>query len=244
VLPLVLVALGAAFAAIGLLTLLSAGSAYRIGRTLSAAPSIALGDVAAAAEAGRPYVRVHGRIASDEEFPDDNDRPLVYRRRRLELAKDRRGRRWRTLEDEAYAVPFGLEQGGAHVAIEAADLDEGLIVIVREALGTASDAPDRVPPGTSPKAPLRHRIHQLSAVEHAYAAGRPTVRADGTPALARSSSRPLIVTPLEIPEAMRVLAEGRRWRIRAATFELGIGLGICVAGIIVAGLTALGVGGA
>ena len=240
-LPLILLALGFAVAAIALVWLSYAGPAYRIGRTLAAAPAIGLHEVAAAAAAGRPYVRVHGRIASDEEFPDDNDRPLVYRRRRLELAEDARGRRWRTLEDEAHAVPFGLEGGGVYVGIEAADLDEGLVVIVREANGTAADAPDRIPPGTRPKTPLRHRVYQLSAVEHAFAAGRPFIRADGTAALGKSGSRPLIVTPLEIPEAMRVLAEGRRWRIRAATVGLGFGLGIAAAGILVALLAMVGI---
>jgi hypothetical protein len=232
VLPLVLIAAGVAVCAAALVGLSRAGPAYRIGRTLSAAPSCAVDDVGAAARAGRRYVRVHGRIASDEEFPDENDRPLVYRRRRLELAEDPAGRVWRTLEDEVQAVPFGIEDGGAYVAVEAAGIDEGLVVIPRESTGTAADALDRVPPGTPPAMPLRHRVQQVSAVEHAFVAGRPTLLADGRPALTRGSGRPLILTTLEIPEAMRVLAAGHRWLVREASLALGVGVGLIGLGVL------------
>ena len=86
------------------------GPAYRIGRTLSAAPELALAEVVALAMGadGRlpRYVRTRGRISSEEEFPDENDRPLVYRRQRLQR---RSGRAWATLDDDRVAVPFGLE---------------------------------------------------------------------------------------------------------------------------------------
>ena len=118
---------------------------------------------------------MHGRIASDEEFPDELDRPLVYRRRRLELATDASRRRWRTLEDEVMAVPFGLEERTAFVAVDAARLDEGLAVIVRESVGTAADTPDRVPARHAPTLAFRHGVHQVSAVEHAYVSGAPRI---------------------------------------------------------------------
>ena len=231
-LPLVLIVAGVVACAAALVGLSRAGPAYRLGRTLSGAPSCAVGDVGAAALAGRRYVRVHGRIASEEEFPDENDRPLVYRRRRLELAEDPLGRHWRILEDEVHAVAFGIEERGDYVAVEAADIDEGLVVIVRESTGTAADALDRVPPGTPPAMPLRHRLHQVSAVEHAFVAGRPTLLADGRPALTRGSGRPLILTTLEIPEAMRLLAAGHRRLVRAATLTLGLGAGLIGLGVL------------
>jgi hypothetical protein len=186
-------------------------------------------------------VRVHGRIASDEEFPDENDRPLVYRRRRLELALDLAGRAWRTLEDEVHAVPFGVEHAGAYVAVQAADLDDGLVVILRESTGTAADAVERVPPGTPPEMPLRHRIQQVSAVEHAHVAGRPTVLTDGSPALGKGSGRPLILTTVEMPEAMRLLAAGHRWLVRGATVGLGLGVALIGMGVVVGLLDVLGI---
>ena len=59
---------------------------YRVGRLLAAAPLVEI-DEASEMAAGRPrYVRVSGRITSDEEFPDENDRPLVFRRKRIDVA--------------------------------------------------------------------------------------------------------------------------------------------------------------
>lgn len=231
-LPLVLIAAGVAACAGALIGLNRAGPGYRLGRMLSAAPPVAVQEVEAAARADRPYVRVHGRIASDEEFPDENDRPLVYRRRRLQLAGDPSGRTWRTLEDEIQAVPFGLEETGAAVAVVADDLHEGLVVIPRESTGSAVDAPGRVPSGTDPALPLRQRIEQVSAVEHAFVAGRPMLLPDGRPALAAGLGRPLILTTLEIPEAMRLLAAERRRHVRFATVALGLGIVLAAAGVV------------
>ncbi|MGH2406996.1 MAG: hypothetical protein ACRDF7_02805 [Candidatus Limnocylindrales bacterium] len=231
-LPLVLIGAGIAACAGALLALRRLVPGYRIGRILSGAPALAAADVAEAARSNEPYIRVHGRIASDEEFPDENDRPLVYRRRRLELATDPAGRSWRTLEDEVQAVPFGLEDRGTYVAIDAADLDVGLVVIPRESSGTAADAPDRVPPGTDPTRPLRHRVDQVSAVEHAFVAGRPTLAGDGTARLSSGAGRPLILTTLELPEAMRLLATGHRTLVRGASIALVVGLGLLGLGVV------------
>jgi hypothetical protein len=234
VIPLWLVGFGVAACLMAGLLLRRVGPGFRIARLLAGAPEIAVDEVATAAAGGQRYVRVHGRIASDEEFPDEMDRPLVYRRRRLDLATEPSGRRWRTLEDEVMAVPFGLEERTAFVAVDAARLDEGLAVIVRESVGTAADAPDRVPPSTPPTMPLRHRVHQVSAVEHAYVAGAPQIGDDGLPLLTAGNGRPLILTTLELPEAMRLLAHGRRRTVIAATVLLAIGLGLIALGIVLA----------
>lgn len=218
--------MGLAACAAGLLGLRLVGPGYRIARTLIAAPEVAIADLPAAIERGEPYVRVHGRVASDEEFPDENERPLVYRRRRLELSEDPAGRRWRVLEDEIHAVTFGLEERGAYAAVDVARLAEGLVVIARESAGTAADAPDRVPPGTPPATPLRHRVHQVSAVEQAYVAGAPTIAPDGTPTLTSGAGRPLILATLELDEAMRLLSAGRRRTVAGAAVALVTGLAL------------------
>jgi hypothetical protein len=234
VLPLWLVGLGVVVCLIAGLLLRRIGPGFRIARVLAAAPEVSIDEIATAVAGGQPYVRVHGRISSDEEFPDELDRPLVYRRRRLELATDASQRRWRTLEDEVMAVPFGLEERTAFVAVDAARLDEGLAVIVRESVGTAADAPDRVPPGTAPSLALRHRIHQVSAVEHAFVSGAPRIGENGAPMITAGAGRPLILTTLELPEAMRLLGSGHRRTVIAATVLLAIGLGLVACGIVFA----------
>ena len=82
-------------------------------------------------------MRTHGRISSDEEFPDEAQRPLVYRRQRLERGDGRGG--WHVLDEQRLAVPFGLEERGAFLAVDVDALGDGLIVIPREATGTAAE---------------------------------------------------------------------------------------------------------
>jgi hypothetical protein len=206
-------------------------SGYRVARILRAAPSAGVAEaVEAAARGERRYLQVRGRIASTEEFPDELDRPLVFRRRRLEVA-DRPGD-WRIVEEERLAVPFGIQERGAFVAVDAEALDEGLVVLPREATGRAEEVPDRVPAGTPAHALVRHRIDQVSAVEHAAVAGVP-VLVDGVPTLTAGLGRPLILTTLEAPEAVRVLAAGRRRDVVLAAALLIGGLGLLVLSIVV-----------
>ncbi len=206
-------------------------SGYRVARILRTAPSAGVAEAAEAAARGeRRYLQVRGRIASSEEFPDEHDRPLVFRRRRLEIA-DRPGE-WRVVEEERLAVPFGIQERATYVAVDAEALDEGLVVLPREATGRAAEVPDRVPPGTRGDALVRHRIDQISAVEHAAVAGVP-VMVDGVPTLTAGLGRPLIVTTLEAPEAVRVLATGRRRDVVLAAALLIAGLSLLVLSIVV-----------
>lgn len=236
---LLLAAVGAASVVAGGLLLTRGGPGYRIGRTLSAAPELTLEEVAAAAAAkdGR-YVRTRGRIASDEEFPDENDRPLVYRRQRLQTGGSGR---WTDVDEDRVAVPFGLEAKGAFVAVDVDSLGEGLVVVPRVAEGVAGDLPpayaERVP-GLAPETAIRLRIDQLSAVEQATAAGVPGFGPDGQVRLTAGLGRPLIVTPLEPDAAMRVLASERRGAVKVAAALLVGGLAGVAIGIVlfIAGL--------
>src|SRR3972149_4812434 len=60
-------------------------------------------------------VRVTGRVSSDEESPDEHDRPLVFRRTRVEVAEARD--KWRALGAERGAGPFGGGSRSAYPAI-------------------------------------------------------------------------------------------------------------------------------
>ncbi len=230
----VLVLAGIVLLVIGVLALRASGSGYRVGRTLAVALEMPLGDVLREAAEGRVtgYLRTRGRISSEEEFPDELDRPLVFRRRRLEA---REGRTWRTIEDERTAVPFGVEERGAFLAVDVDALGDGLVVVPREALGVASDLPEgTLPEGTIlPGAtPIRLRVDQLSAVEHATVAGVVRPGPDGRPHITAGADRPLIVTSLAPAEAMRVLAADHRGGVRLASVLLVAGLATVIAGLV------------
>lgn len=227
--PLLLIALGLVVLAVGIGVLRSFGPRYRIGRLLAATPKMTVAEAVATARAGTPrYVRVDGRIDSEEDFPDEHHRPLVYRRRRLQL---RRGSAWQTYDDQLQQVPFEVHEGLDAIAVDGAALDEGLVVLPREAVGTAEEVPEQVPPATPPATPIRMRIEQVSAVEHATVLGMP-VQAGARTQITAGLGRPLILTTLDVPEAMRILGGGSdSLRPLIATICLAGGLILLSAGL-------------
>lgn len=234
VLPLVLLLAGCGLLAGAGLLLRGAGPGLRIGRLLSAAPQVGIGEALRIARDGETrYVRVTGRITSDEEFPDEHDRPLVFRRRRVELAV---GGRWATLEDDREAVPFGVRDREGTIGVDLGAIDEGLVVLPRVSAGTAAEVPDHVPPGTPPGSAVRLRIEQVSAVEHAHLAGVPALDRAGSPVIGAGLGRPLVLSTLDVPEAMRLLGGGRRARPAAVVAGLGGGAALLVAAAVAAAL--------
>jgi len=226
--PLLLVAAGvlAFVGAFGVLRTL--GPRYRVGRLLATTPKVSVEQaLVLAQQAPGRYVRVDGRIEASEEFEDHDHRPLVFRRTRLE-AQSARG--WDAFEDNREQVPFGISEGLAGIAVDAAVLDAGLVVVPRESIGVASDLADRVPPGLPAATPVRARIEQLSSVEHAVVLGVPVSNGEG-PRLTSGLGRPLILTTLELPEAMRVLAGGRTTRPRIAAALVAVGGVLVAAGL-------------
>ncbi len=223
----VLAILALACLATAVVLLRGVGPGYRVARLLAATPQIALAEAVELASAGSArYVRVTGRLSSDEEFPDEHDRPLVYRRTRIEIGDGRGG--WRTVASDSEAVPFGIEARSAYLAVDAADLGEGLVVVPREAVGHVRDLGPELAQGEDPETPSRLVVEQISAVEHAVVAGVPRLDAEGRPSIGAGLGRPLILTTVEVPAAMRLLARGRRGRVVAA-------------GVALAGAAALGI---
>jgi len=238
---LMVVLLGVASGVAGAIFVRRSGPGWRIGRLLSAAPALSLEETVQAARRGdESYIKLHGRVDSDEEFPGDDDKPLVFRRRRLQHGSDSSG--WTTFDEERLAVPFRLVERGEHVDIDGDSLGDGLVVVPRISVGVASDLTPKAStsplPDLPPESPVRLRIDQLAAVDHATAAGVPRLAADGSALLGPGMGRPLILTTLEPDEAMRVLASERRT-------ELLVGSGLLVAAPIVVilgiGLAFLGV---
>ena len=236
--PLLLVAVGILAVVGGVAVLQTFGSRYRVGRLLASTPSVDLEEALTIATAGHPrYVRIAGRIDAEDEFEDVHNRPLVFRRTRLEA---QRAGRWVTFEDSRETVPFEIREGTLAIAIDGAAIDTGLVVVRRESLGTAADLADRAPNDMLPDSRVRAIVEQVSSVDHATALGVPTagVAAGDPPRLTAGLGRPLVLTNLAPDEAMRVLAQGStRPRIAAACFVTGAIL--VVAGLAWAGLGAL-----
>ena len=233
--PLLPIFLGVLALVIGAAVLRSIGPRYRVGRLLAAAPMVSVADALAAAAGPPRYIRVAGRIDAEDEFEDEHHRPLVFRRTRLER---RDGRAWSTIDDRRETVRFEVREGLDAIAIDADDLDDGLVVIPRESVGTAGEIPDRIPADLDPSTPVRLRVDQVSSVEHAIVAGVPTPGLDGQPRIAAGLGRPLILSTLEQDEAMRILAAGSR-RPLAAALSFGAGFVFLTVGLAWAVIDAL-----
>ncbi len=200
--PLILLVAGLLALVAGWLVLSSFGPRFRVGRLLASTPAVSVADAVALSEGSARYVRIAGRVDAENEFEDDAHRPLVLRRTRLQV---RDGRVWRAFEDGREVVPFSVRDGLDAIAVDGDALDAGLVVIPRESVGTAGDAPDRVPAGTGPTTPVRLLVEQVSSVEHAIVLGVPSPGPDGKPVMTAGLGRPLILTTLERDEAMRIL---------------------------------------
>jgi hypothetical protein len=223
------------------LLLRSIGPGLRLGRLLAGTTSVSIDEALALARDGKSrYVRVSGRITSDEEFPDDQDRPLVFRRTRVEIARGigggtgQRPGQWATILDEREAVPFAIETRSTSIAVDEAVLSEGLVVIPRESLGQVRDLPADLAASVNVELTAedaaRLTIQQLSAVEHATVCGVPMVGERG-PLISAGLGRPLIVTTLDQSAAMRLLAGGRRGQVAIGAALLAGGLALLVAAL-------------
>ena len=218
--------LGIALLLPGWLVLRSFGPGLRVGRLLSATPQVTVAEALELAHRDKPdYVRVAGRIDAIDPFPDEFGRPLVLRRERVEV---REGDGWRSVSEARRHVAFVLRERLDEIEVDAGSLDEGLVVIPRESVGRAGEIADRFEGPVDPGLAVRFRVDQVSAVEHAFAVGVPVLAENGTVHLGPGRGRPLILTTLELDEAMRVLARGRRQRANLAAGLLVVGLA-CIA---------------
>ena len=164
--------------------------------------------------------------------------PLRLRRARVQV---RDGADWLTVDEHRQTVAFEVREGLDGIAVDAAALDEGLVVVLRESTGTAADVPDRVPVGTASDAQVRLRVEQVSSVEHAIVLGVPVASDDVVVGvrLTAGLGRPLVLTTLERDEAMRVLTEGGSRRPLMAAIALASGLVLLTLGVALAFLGAV-----
>jgi len=235
--PLLLVLLGVVALGAGWLAMRSLGPRVRIGRILASTPVVSVAEARAAASAGQHrYVGVRGRIDSEQDFEDAAHRPLVLRRTRFEA---RQGRGWRVFEDQKEVVPFEVHEGLDAIAVDGDALADGLVVVPRESAGVAGDLGDRAPADLPATTPVRVIVEQLSAVDHALVLGVPVVADAGTMELTAGLGRPLVLTNLEEPEALRLLGGGRRTPGIVAGILLAGGVVVIVIGALWALIEAL-----
>ena len=228
---------------LGWLLLRRGGEGWRIGRLLAVAPRRSLAEAQELASRGEEaYVRIHGRIDSDEEFPGADGAALVFQRRRLQREdRGRMGRTaWRTFDDQRHAVPFRLAERGQRVSIDVEALGDGLVVVPGVSTGVAADltgggampaGSDVSPPPMAPDHPVRLRVERVSTTDHATATGVPRIGPAGETVLGPGLGRPLILTTLDPEEAMRVLGSDRR-----GTFLVAGALVVAAASLVVVGL--------
>ena len=235
--PLLLIVLGLAALGAGVLVLRTFGPRYQIGRLLAATPSVSIAEARAMAGGPPRYVAIRGRIDAEDEFEDSAHRPLVLRRARLQLG---RGTDWTTVDEHTTVVDFAVREGLDAIDVDHGAIGAGLVVVPRESVGTAADAPDRLPIGTPADVPMRLLVEQLSSVEHAVVLGVPTADpGDGSIRMTAGLGRPLIVTTLETPEAMRILAADGPRRPLIAAMALAVGFVSLTIGVVWAVLAAV-----
>lgn len=226
--PLLVALVGLVLVVVGWGLMQSLGPRVRIGRIIASTPVVPV--ATAVSMAGRPrYLGVRGRVDSEAAFEDADHRPLVYRRTRFE-AERARGR-WVAFEDNREAVAFEIHEGLDSIAVDSEVLGDGVVVVVRESIGTAGDMRDRAPAGFAPMTPVRLRIEQVSSVDHALVLGVPARRSDASVALTAGLGRPLVLTTLEPREAMRMVGGGRRTQAVLASVGLVAGAALVVLGL-------------
>ena len=203
-----------------------------MGRLLAVAPLVSVAEAVRLAEAGETaYVRVDGRIDSDDEFEDADHRPLVLRRTTLRW-RPAGGGPWTTLDASTEQVDFVVREGLDEIGFASPELTDGLIVVPRVSKGTAGDLGERAPAGVPADADATLTVEQVSSVEHAIVAGVPRRAPDGRAVIGAGMGRPLLLTTLERDEAMRVLTGG-------ATRPARLAIACLVTGAVLLGVAAL-----
>lgn len=227
---LVVILAGAAALGGAIAVLRGYGPRFRIGRLLAAARSVSVAEAIAIARGGSPaYVRVTGRLDSETDFEDVDHRPLVFRQTRFQARQDGR---WRDFDLVREAVPFEVREGLDGIAVDIEGLDEGLVVVPRETVGLVGDLGDRAPEALLDSLPARVVVKLVSNVEHATIAGVPGLGPEGGPRIGPGLGRPLILTTLEQPEAMRILAGGSSLRARLAAILLVTAAALVALGLV------------
>jgi len=230
--PLLLAVAGVLALGAGALIQRSFGPRARVGRLLAVAPKVSVAEARRLAEAGdAPYVRVDGRLDSDQEFEDADQRPLVIRRTTYEWRPADSDGAWTRFESNVEVVPFAVREGLDAIVVDGQALAEGLVVLPRERKGIAADLGEARPSSVPEDASVRMVVEQASTVDHAAVLGVPMRAAGGGLAMTPGLGRPLVLSTLEDDEAMRILTGGAAVRSRLALAFLAVGVALLIAAV-------------
>jgi hypothetical protein len=240
-----LLALGAALIALAVWASRRGGTRARAARLMAGLAPVSPHEALLAGDGH--YLAVQGSIDAAEAFDDENHRPLVYRRERVLVHEGGAGggQTWRELERVVRSVPFSISDSKSSISIDAAALEDGLVVIERQWEGSlaelaASGRAYRDSTTTelvaqlalsAPQLKARVTLEQISTLDRGTVVG---LLRNGT-LTAGGAGQPLVLTTLERREALRILGSGSRGTLAISLLALGAlltGVLITAAGIV------------
>ena len=189
------------------------------------------------------YLAVSGNIDAAEAFEDESHRPLVYRRERVLIAD---GATWREIERVVRSVPFVISDGEHALAIDAAQLGDGLVVIERQWDGSVAELAaahrDYQNPesaalvaqlaSAAPTAGARVILEQISTLDRGTVVG---LLRNGK-LTAGGAGQPLVLTTLDRRDALRILGSEARGSLTVSLLTLAA----LVAGVLTTGVALVG----
>lgn len=197
------------------------------------------------------YLAVQGSIDAAEAFDDENHRPLVYRRERVLIREGdtESGATWRELERVVRSVPFSISDSTTSIAIDAAALTDGLVVIERQWEGSVAElaAAGRAFRDTAtntlvaqlalsaPQLKARVTLEQISTLDRGTVVG---LLRNGR-LTAGGAGQPLVLTTLDRREALRILGSEPRGTLAVSLLALGA----LLAGVLITGAALVGLVG-
>lgn len=237
--------LGVALIALAVWASRRGGTRARAGRLMAGLAPVSPSDALLAGN--ERYLAVQGSIDAAEAFDDENHRPLVYRRERVLIRES--GETWRELERVVRSVSFSISDREASIAIDAAALADGLVVIERQWEGSVAELAaagrafaDRATGElvaqlavSAPRLSARVSLEQISTLDRGTVVG---LLRNGR-LTAGGSGQPLVLTTLDRREALRILGSESRGTLAASLLALGALLG----GVLLTGLALVGLVG-
>jgi hypothetical protein len=240
-----LLALGAALIALAVWASRRGGTRARAARLMAGLAPVSPHEALLAGDSH--YLAVQGSIDAAEAFDDENHRPLVYRRERVLVHEGGAGggQTWRELERVVRSVPFSISDSKSSISIDAAALEDGLVVIERQWEGSIAElaAAGRAFRDSTttelvahlalsaPQLKARVTLEQISTLDRGTVVG---LLRNGA-LTAGGAGQPLVLTTLDRREALRILGSASRGTLAMSLLTLGAlltGVLITAAGIV------------
>jgi len=221
----------------GFLLARSSGARIALGRRLAGAREHRVGDLADLDPApGRP-VRVVGRIRCPDPIVTARDDRLVALHRDVEVQLPDGS--WRTIERLRITRRFDLWDHDGSLAIDAAEAAEPLVTLPHVWRGSVDELTDeghvaaveRLRAEGRPPVAARSATRMVSVVERLLVLARVDATAPGVVSL-RPPPGGLVISTLDLPDAMRLLGGSGRGRLIAGSVLRALGARVAVAALL------------